>query len=79
MKPVYVNTFGLRKVCDPQGEILEITLDATHKYMENTLTVTANGVENVSTPAAEQVVSMVMNRSSAVSLRNLLDKMLEGN
>ena len=79
MKPVYVNTFGLRKVCDPQGEILEITLDATHKYMENTLTVTANGVENVSTPAAEQVVSMVMNRNSAVSLRNLLDKMLEGN
>lgn len=79
MKPVYVNTFGLRKVCDPQGEILEITLDATHKYMENTLTVTANGVENVSTPAAEQVVSMVMNRSSAVSLRNLLDKMLERN
>ena len=79
MKPVYVNTFGLRKVCDPQGEILEITLDATHKYMENTLTVTTNGVENVSTPAAEQVVSMVMNRSSAMSLRNLLDKMLEGN
>ena len=79
MKPVYVNTFGLRKECDPQGEILEITLDATHKYMENTLTVTTNGVENVSTPAAEQVVSMVMNRSSAMSLRNLLDKMLEGN
>ena len=79
MKPVYVNTFGLRKVCDPQGEILEITLDATHKYMENTLTVTAKGVENVSTPAAEQVVSMVMNRSSALSLRNLLDKMLEEN
>ena len=77
MKPVYVNSFGLRKVCDPKGEVLEITLDATHKYMENTLTVTANGVENVATPAAEQVVSMVMNRSSAQSLRNLLDKMLE--
>lgn len=26
MKPEYVNTFGLRKVSDKQGEILEITL-----------------------------------------------------
>lgn len=25
MKPEYVNTFGLRKVSDKQGEILEIT------------------------------------------------------
>lgn len=77
MKPVYVNTFGLRKVCGPNGEILEITLDATHKYMENTLTVTGKGVENISTPAAEQEFSVVMNRNSALSLRNLLDKMLE--
>lgn len=29
MKPEYVNTFGLRKVSDKQGEILEITLDAS--------------------------------------------------
>ena len=27
MKPEYVNTFGLRKVSSPEGEILEVTLD----------------------------------------------------
>ena len=78
MKPVYANTFGLRKVCGPDGEIMEITLDATYKYMETAMTVTANGVEAVSTPAADQVCSIVMNRASALSLRDLLDKMLEG-
>ena len=77
MKPVYANTFGLRKVCSPEGEIMEITLDATYKYMETAMTVTSKGVEAVSTPAAEQVVSIVMNRASAMSLRALLDKMLE--
>ena len=76
MKPVYANTFGLRKVCNSEGEILEITLDATYKYMETTMTVTSNGVEAVSTPAAERVVSLVMNRANALSLRDLLDKML---
>ena len=72
MKPEYVNTFGLRKVSDKQGEILEITLDASYKYMENTVTVTTNGLENIATPNTEQVASMVMNRQSAISLRNLL-------
>ena len=76
MKPVYANTFGLRKVCSPQGEIMEITLDVSYKYMETALTVTANGVETVSTPAADQVASIVMNRTSAMSLRSLLDQML---
>ena len=77
MKPEYVNTFGIRKVSDKEGNLLELTLDATYKYMETAMTVTAKGVETVSTPAAEQVVSIVMNRSSALSLRALLDKMLE--
>ena len=72
MKPEYVNTFGLRKVSDKQGEILEVTLDATYKYMENNVTVTPNGLENVATPNTEQVASLVMNRQSAISLRNLL-------
>ena len=76
MKPVYANTFGLRKVCSPQGDVLEITLDVGYKYMETALTVTANGVETVSTPAADQVASIVMNRTSAMSLRSLLDQML---
>ena len=77
MKPVYANTFGLRKVSDAQGEILEVTLDISYKYMENTLTVTPKGLENIATPAAEQLVSIVMNRSSAMSLRKLLDDALE--
>ncbi len=72
MKPEYVNAFGLRKVCSPEGEILEVTLDASYKYMENAMTVTAKGVENVATPNSEQVASIVMNRQSAISLRNLL-------
>ena len=40
--------------------------------MENALTVTSNGLENVSTPNADHVASIVMNRQSAISLRNLL-------
>ena len=61
MKPEYANTFGLRKVADPQGQILEVTLDISYKYMEN-----------ASTPNADHVASIVMNRQSAISLRNLL-------
>lgn len=72
MKPEYVNTFGLRKVTSSEGEILEVTLDASYKYMETAVTVTSKGLENVSTPSAEPVASIVMNRQSAISLRNLL-------
>jgi hypothetical protein len=72
MKPEYANTFGIRKVTDKEGAILEITLDVAYKYMENAITVTSKGMENVATPAAEQVASIVMNRQSALSLRNLL-------
>lgn len=78
MKPKYVNTFGLRKVSDKQGEILEITLDASYKYMENTVTVTNHGLENIAIPNNEQVASLVMNRQSAISLRNLLIQTLDG-
>ncbi len=76
MKPVYANTFGIRKVSGPAGETLEVTLDVAYKYMETAVTVTSKGLENVSTPAADQVASIVMNRQSAISLRNLLDQML---
>lgn len=72
MKPEYVNTFGLRKVTSSEGEILEVTLDASYKYMETAVTVTSKGLENVSTPSAEPVASIVMNRQTAISLRNLL-------
>ena len=78
MKPEYVNTFALRKVVSKDGEVLEITLDAAHKYLENNVTVTTSGLENVATPASDQVVSLVMNRQTAVSLRNLLIQTLDG-
>lgn len=72
MKPEYANSFGIRKVSDKDGEVLEVTLDIAYKYMENAMTVTPKGLENVSTPAADPVASIVMNRQSAISLRNLL-------
>ena len=78
MKPEYVNTFALRKVVNKEGEVLEITLDASHKYMENNVTVTSNGLENVATPASDQVASLGMNRQAAISLRNLLIQTLDG-
>ena len=77
MKPEYVNTFGVRKVSDKEGNVLELTLDITYKYMETAVTVTPKGLENISTPAAEQVASIVMNRQSAIALRNLLIQTLD--
>ena len=41
MKPEYANSFGLRKVSDKEGELLEVTLDIAFKYMENAMTVNA--------------------------------------
>ena len=78
MKPEYANTFGVRKVADKEGNILELTLDVAYKYMETAVTVTSKGLENISTPAAEQVASIVMNRQSAIALRNLLIQPLDG-
>ena len=78
MKPEYANTFGLRKVSDKDGEVLEVTLDISFKYMETTMTVTPKGVENISAPNVEQVASVVMNRQSAIALRNLLIQTLDG-
>ena len=78
MRPEYVNTFALRKVVNKEQEVLEITLDASHKYMENNVTVTANGLENVAPPSADLVASLVMNRQTAINLRNLLIQTLDG-
>lgn len=73
MKPEYANAFGIRKVSDKEGNVLEVTLDISYKYMENAVTVTSTGgLENVATPANDQIASIVMNRQSALSLRNLL-------
>ena len=76
MKPVYANTFGLRKVTSPDGDIVEVTLDVSYKYMETSMTLTSGGMEAVSTPAADQVASLVMTRNSALALRNLLNATL---
>lgn len=76
MKPVYANTFGLRKVTSPDGDIVEVTLDVSYKYMETSMTLSSGGVEAVSTPAADQVASLVMTRNSALALRNLLNATL---
>ena len=78
MKPEYVNTFALRKVVNKEGEVLEITLDASHKYMENNVTVTSNGLENVATPASDPAASLVMNRQAPISLRHPLIQTLDG-
>ncbi len=72
MKPEYVNAFALRKVANPDGEILEVTLEASYKYMENAVTVTSKGLENVATPNSDSVSALVMNRQTAIALRNLL-------
>ncbi len=78
MKPQYANTFGIRKVSDKDGGTLEITLDASYKYMETAMTITPKGLESVSAPSADLVASIVMTRQSAVSLRNLLIQTLGG-
>ena len=72
MEAQYANTVGIRKVSDKEGEVLEVTLDIAYKYMETAVTITPKGLENISTPAADQIASIVMNRQSAISLRNLL-------
>ena len=76
MRPSYVNVFGVRKATDKEGNILEVTLDASCKYMETSVAVTPQGMENISTPAVDPVVSLVMNRQSAIALANLLIKTL---
>ena len=38
MRPEYANAFGLRKVSDKEGQLLEVTLDISYKYMENAIT-----------------------------------------
>ena len=51
---------------------VEVNTDMLEMCIRDSLTVTSNGLENVSTPNADHVASIVMNRQSAISLRNLL-------
>lgn len=76
MKPVYANSFGLSKTQNPAGKVIEVTLDINHKYMDSTTTVTSKGVENIATPAIDTIIRVVMTRTNAIALRNLLDQTL---
>lgn len=76
MRPVYANTFGMRVNKNNNGEVVEITLDISHKYLETATTVTAKGVENISTPAVDQIASIVLSPVHALALKNLLDNTL---
>ncbi len=76
MRPVYANTFGVRVNKNNNGDVIEITLDISHKYLETATTVTAKGVENIATPAVDQVASIVLSPAHAMALKNLLDNTL---
>ena len=52
MKPEYANTFGIRKVSDKEGEVLEVTLDIAYKYMETAMTVTSGGETTTVSPSS---------------------------
>ncbi len=74
MKPVYANTFGIRKANSPRGDTLEVMLDVGHKYMETATTITNKGMENISTPGMDLLGSYVLTYSNALALRNLLNQ-----
>lgn len=76
MCPEYVNVFGVRKATDKEGNVLEVTLDASCNYVESTVTMGENGMETNATPTIAPIASLIMNRQSAVALCNLLIKTL---
>ena len=76
MKPVYANFFGINKTQNASGEVLELTLNISHKYMEQQSTIGPTGVETISTPAMEQIASIVLTPANARALRALLNKTL---
>ena len=76
MKPTYANFFGVSKVQNQEGELMELTLNISHKYMEQQSTIGPTGVETISTPAMEQIASIVLTPANARALRALLNKTL---
>ena len=76
MKPTYANFFGVSKVQNQEGELMELTLNISHKYMEQQSTIGPKGVETISTPAMEQIASIVLTPANARALRALLNKTL---
>ena len=76
MKPTYANFFGVSKVQNQEGELMELTLNISHKYMEQQSTIGPTGVETISAPAMEQIASIVLTPANARALRALLNKTL---
>lgn len=76
MKPTYANFFGVSKVQNQEGELMELTLNISHKYVEQQTIVGQNGVETISAPAMEQVASILLTPANAQALRALLNKTL---
>ena len=74
MKPVYANFFGVNKTQNANGDVIELTLNISHKYMEQTVTVGPKGVETISTPAMDQIASILLTPTNARALRALLDQ-----
>ena len=76
MKPTYANFFGVSKVQNQEGELMELTLNISHKYMEQQSTIGPTGGETISPPAMEQIASIVLTPANARALRALLNKTL---
>ena len=74
MKPLYANFFGVSKTQNADGELVELTLNISHKYMEQLTTIGPNGVETISAPAMEQIASILLTPANARALRALLDQ-----
>ena len=74
MKPLYANFFGVSKTQNADGELVELTLNISHKYMEPQTTIGPNGVETISAPAMEQIASILLTPANARALRALLDQ-----
>ena len=51
MKPLYANFFGVSKTQNADGELVELTLNISHKYMEQQTSIGPNGVGTISAPA----------------------------
>ena len=66
MKPLYANFFGVSKTQNADGELVELTLNISHKYMEQQTTIGPNGVETISAPAMDPDF-LTVQRSNRVS------------
>ncbi len=74
MKPSLCQLFRRQQTQNADGELVELTLNISHKYMEQQTTIGPNGVETISAPAMEQIASILLTPANARALRALLDQ-----